>query len=87
MHRCGWTHGDISVGNILVVDESVKLSDLEYGESRDNASEHNGMVRNIFAISYELRIYYSLLYLACFLRTSRYRSFQHASLRGYSLLQ
>ena len=49
LHRAGWVHRDISVGNILVVDGVGKLSDLEYAKKEGDPG-HSGVrtVSNMF---------------------------------------
>lgn len=39
MHKSGWVHRDISLGNILVVDGVAKLSDLEYATRNTEQKE------------------------------------------------
>ncbi|KAI0701179.1 hypothetical protein BC835DRAFT_1440239 [Cytidiella melzeri] len=36
IHECGWVHRDISSGNILVVDDVVKIADLEYARKMND---------------------------------------------------
>ncbi|PSR88600.1 hypothetical protein PHLCEN_2v5127 [Hermanssonia centrifuga] len=37
MHKCGWVHRDVSVGNILIFDDIAKIADLEYATNADYA--------------------------------------------------
>ena len=41
MHKYGWVHRDISLGNILAVDGVVKISDLEYAKKVEDETSHN----------------------------------------------
>ena len=40
LHSCGWVHRDISSGNVLIVNEVAKLSDLEYAKREGDTSQH-----------------------------------------------
>ena len=40
LHTLGWVHRDVSSGNILVVDDGVKLADLEYAKREGDTSLH-----------------------------------------------
>jgi serine/threonine protein kinase len=35
LHKKGWIHRDPSPGNIIVVNDEAKLSDLEFAKERD----------------------------------------------------
>ena len=35
MHKSGWVHRDPSPGNIIVVNDKAKLSDLEFAKERN----------------------------------------------------
>lgn len=41
LHECGWVHRDISSGNVLVVDDKVVLSDVEYTKHTSDISLHS----------------------------------------------
>ncbi|KAJ3552850.1 hypothetical protein NM688_g3932 [Phlebia brevispora] len=42
LYSCGWVHGDISPGNILLVDgDWAKIADLEYATYKDERKEHD----------------------------------------------
>ena len=41
MHESGWVHRDISSGNILIVDDIVKITDLEYAKNMKDDSSHS----------------------------------------------
>ncbi|KIP06180.1 hypothetical protein PHLGIDRAFT_469946 [Phlebiopsis gigantea 11061_1 CR5-6] len=43
LHRCGWVHRDISVGNILVVNGRGKLTDVEYAKKESKVTSHDGV--------------------------------------------
>ncbi|KAJ3555679.1 hypothetical protein NM688_g2445 [Phlebia brevispora] len=40
LHECGWVHRDISLGNILLHGDVVKIADLEYAEKIVRLREH-----------------------------------------------
>ena len=40
LHSLGWVHRDISSGNILIVDDFIKIADLEYAKREDDTSQH-----------------------------------------------
>ena len=48
LHRCGWAHGDISLGNILLFDDSVKIVDFEFAQQKDELKEHDRSVSGCF---------------------------------------
>ena len=39
MYCAGWVHRDISMGNILIVDDGPKIVDLEYAKRLDDDSK------------------------------------------------
>ncbi|KAJ3533599.1 hypothetical protein NM688_g7260 [Phlebia brevispora] len=41
LHECGWIHGDISTGNILLVNDRAVLTDLEYAQHKDERRNHD----------------------------------------------
>ncbi len=45
MHKCGWVHRDVSVGNILIFDDIAKVADLEYATNTDYAGVLGQTVR------------------------------------------
>ncbi|KAI0085143.1 hypothetical protein BDY19DRAFT_458366 [Irpex rosettiformis] len=55
MHGCGWVHRDISSGNILIVDDVVKLGDLEYTKKMDNENKHSTRSGTAFFMSIEAK--------------------------------
>ena len=51
LHECGWVHRDISIGNILVVDDGAKIADLEYAKRVDDDSPmHQGRTVRIVTL-------------------------------------
>ncbi|KIP01566.1 hypothetical protein PHLGIDRAFT_131208 [Phlebiopsis gigantea 11061_1 CR5-6] len=55
LHRCGWVHRDISVGNILVVNGRGKLTDVEYAKKESNMEAHDGVrTGTLFFMSLEV---------------------------------
>ena len=50
LYACGWFHGDISPGNILVYGDFVKMADLEYAKYKDEVDEHDGSVRLLYDV-------------------------------------
>ena len=48
LHKCGWVHGDISVGNLLMYGTEVKIIDLEYTQRYSEIGEHDRIVRRWF---------------------------------------
>ena len=43
LHRCGWTHGDISL-NIVMCGDYARIIDLEYATYKDEVREHDRVV-------------------------------------------
>ncbi|KAJ3559785.1 hypothetical protein NM688_g130 [Phlebia brevispora] len=41
LHMCGWVHGDISTGNILVCDRIARIADFEYATQKDERKQHD----------------------------------------------
>ena len=44
LHRSGWTHCDISVGNVLITATGAKLTDVEYARSLDKPEPYDMIV-------------------------------------------
>ena len=44
LHKCGWIHGDVSIGNILLHDGGTKLADMEYAQEWRKCEEHRRAV-------------------------------------------
>lgn len=51
MHKSGWVHRDISAGNILIVDGSGRLTDLEYAMNEEYQDEPGRTVRRRSTVS------------------------------------
>ncbi|EKM48415.1 uncharacterized protein PHACADRAFT_266377, partial [Phanerochaete carnosa HHB-10118-sp] len=43
LHSANWVHRDISYGNILVVGENAKITDLEYAKAMSDLGAHHGV--------------------------------------------
>jgi serine/threonine protein kinase len=41
MHKLGWVHRDVSIGNILSYNGEAKLCDLEYAKKNGDTKTHN----------------------------------------------
>ncbi|KAI0345467.1 hypothetical protein BDW22DRAFT_877798 [Trametopsis cervina] len=50
LHSTGWLHRDISSGNILIVDGTVKLTDLEYAKNMMNSHSERSGTANFMAL-------------------------------------
>ena len=49
MHECGWVHRDISMGNLLVVNDMPKIADLEYAKRvNDDSKVHQARTVCVF---------------------------------------
>ncbi|KAI0086080.1 hypothetical protein BDY19DRAFT_996264, partial [Irpex rosettiformis] len=57
IHECGWVHRDISSGNILIVDNIAKISDLEYAKKMNDKSSHSERSGTLFFMSIEARVH------------------------------
>ncbi|EKM53990.1 uncharacterized protein PHACADRAFT_122666 [Phanerochaete carnosa HHB-10118-sp] len=40
LHQCGWVHRDVSVGNVLIVDDGGILADVEYAKHESDDRSH-----------------------------------------------
>ncbi|EKM48469.1 uncharacterized protein PHACADRAFT_77345, partial [Phanerochaete carnosa HHB-10118-sp] len=54
LHSCGWVHRDISVGNILIVDDVAKLADLEYAKAETDRRTHDLRTGTAFFMAVEV---------------------------------
>ncbi|KAJ3552849.1 hypothetical protein NM688_g3933 [Phlebia brevispora] len=55
---CGWIHGDISPGNILIFGDWAKIADLEYAVQKDEREEHDEIgTANFIATEVKLHTY------------------------------
>lgn len=41
MHKCGWVHRDISIGNVLVANGIGVLADVEFAKSEGASVQHS----------------------------------------------
>ncbi|KAI0084507.1 hypothetical protein BDY19DRAFT_524479 [Irpex rosettiformis] len=57
IHECGWVHRDISSGNILIVDDIAKISDIEYAKKMNDESSHSERSGTLFFMSIEARMH------------------------------
>ena len=49
LHRAGWAHGDVSPGNIILYNNHIKITDLEYAVPLKEDVAYKQVVRCIRA--------------------------------------
>ena len=62
MHSLGWVHRDASAANILVVNGTAKLADLEYAKNRKENGSHPIFTVSTNANAYEHPLLITLHY-------------------------
>ena len=48
LHRAGWVHGDLSPGNLLLHNDRIKITDLEYALPLNEDVVYERVVRRVY---------------------------------------
>ena len=51
LHRAGWVHGDLSPGNLLLCNDHIKITDLEYAIPLYEDDVYERVVRSVYTLT------------------------------------